>query len=277
MLLPTIFLYILFFIYPVVNGLSYGLYDWSGVSSVRTFVGLKNYINIAVDTQFHTALRNTLVITAVNSALQFLVGFSLAWLALKYKRLGSIFLSVALMPIILSFVSVGVMWTWVYNPSFGLLNSLLNSFGLHSLTAAWTANPNTALLSILLTANWHGAGLYAVIYSAGLRTISPSIYDSMRIDGLSDMQKIRRVVLPMMKQALALSLVLCISASFKIFELVYVLTGGGPGLLTDVISLYLYRYAFSFQAGYASAVAFYLLVIGLLLVLVQLKLLKTEK
>ncbi|MCK4477063.1 sugar ABC transporter permease [Candidatus Bathyarchaeota archaeon] len=278
LLLPTVFLYVLFFIYPVINGLSFGLYQWSGVSPVKTFIGLKNYFSIVVDPQFHVALRNTFVITGVNAVSQFIFGFSLAWLARKYQRVGGIFLSIALIPIILSFVSVGVMWTWIYNPSFGLLNSLLDFLGLHSLTRAWLSNQSTALLSVLVTANWHGVGLYAIIYSAGLRTISPSIYDSMKVDGLSDLQKIRHVVIPMTKAALALSLVITISASFKTFELVYVLTGGGPGRLTDVIALYLYRYAFTFwKAGYASAVALYLIVMGLSLVIIQLKLLHTDR
>jgi multiple sugar transport system permease protein len=99
----------------------------------------------------------------------------------------------------------------------------------------------------------------------------------MKVDGLSDLQKIRRVIWPMMKDTIALALVLVISASFKIFELVYVLTGGGPGRLTDVISIYLYRYYASFQAGYASAVAFYILLIGLVLIIVQFRFLRTEK
>jgi multiple sugar transport system permease protein len=99
----------------------------------------------------------------------------------------------------------------------------------------------------------------------------------MKVDGLSDLQKIRRVIFPMLKDTIALALVLVIAASFKIFELVYVLTGGGPGRLTDVISLYLYRYYASFQAGYASAVAFYMLIISLVLVVIQFKFLRTEK
>lgn len=286
LLLPTLLLYFLFFIYPVINGLSLGLYKYSGVSQVKYFIGLRNYADIAIDPQFHNALKNTFIITAVNSIVQFAVGFSLAWLARKYIRVGSIFLSVALIPIVLSFVSVGLMWTWFYNSSFGLLNGIidflhvnnaLNFVGLPSIPRSLTANPSTALFSVLLTANWHGIGLYAVIYSAGLRSISPSIYDSMKVDGLSDLQKIRRVIFPMLKDTIALALVLVIAASFKIFELVYVLTGGGPGRLTDVISLYLYRYYASFQAGYASAVAFYMLIIGLVLVVIQFKFLRTEK
>ena len=286
LLIPTLAIYILFFIYPVINGLSLGLYKYSGVSQVKYFIGLRNYYVIAMDPQFHNALTNTVVITVVNSLAQFAIGFSLAWLAKKYGRVGSVFLSVALIPIVLSFVSVGLMWQWFYNPSFGLLNALVNFFhvngvltavGLPQIPRSLTANPSTSLLSILLAANWQGIGLYAVIYSAGLRTISPSIYDSMKVDGLSDLQKIRRVIWPMMKDTIALALVLVISASFKIFELVYVLTGGGPGRLTDVISIYLYRYYASFQAGYASAVAFYILLIGLVLIIVQFRFLRTEK
>lgn len=286
LLIPTLAIYILFFIYPVINGLSLGLYKYSGVSQVKYFIGLRNYYVIAMDPQFHNALTNTVVITVVNSLAQFAIGFSLAWLAKKYGRVGSVFLSVALIPIVLSFVSVGLMWQWFYNPSFGLLNALVNFFhvngvltavGLPQIPRSLTANPNTSLLSILLAANWQGIGLYAVIYSAGLRTISPSIYDSMKVDGLSDLQKIRRVIWPMMKDTIALALVLVISASFKIFELVYVLTGGGPGRLTDVISIYLYRYYASFQAGYASAVAFYILLIGLVLIIVQFRFLRSEK
>jgi len=286
LLIPTLTIYILFFIYPVINGLSLGLYKYSGVSQVKYFIGLRNYYVIAMDPQFHNALTNTVVITVVNSLAQFAIGFSLAWLAKKYGRVGSVFLSVALIPIVLSFVSVGLMWQWFYNPSFGLVNALVNFFhvngvltavGLPPIPRSLTANPSTSLLSILLAANWQGIGLYAVIYSAGLRTISPSIYDSMKVDGLSDLQKIRRVIWPMMKDTIALALVLVISASFKIFELVYVLTGGGPGRLTDVISIYLYRYYASFQAGYASAVAFYILLIGLVLIIVQFRFLRTEK
>lgn len=286
LLIPTLTIYILFFIYPVINGLSLGLYKYSGVSQIKYFIGLRNYYVIAMDPQFHNALINTVAITVVNSLAQFAIGFSLAWLAKKYGKVGSVFLSVALIPIVLSFVSVGLMWQWFYNPSFGLINALVNFFhvngaltavGLPTIPRSLTANPSTSLLSILLAANWQGIGLYAVIYSAGLRTISPSIYDSMKVDGLSDLQKIRRVIWPMMKDTIALALVLVISASFKIFELVYVLTGGGPGRLTDVISIYLYRYYASFQAGYASAVAFYILMIGLVLIIVQFKFLRSEK
>jgi ABC-type sugar transport system permease subunit len=286
LLIPTLIIYILFFVYPVFNGLSFGVYKYSGVSQVKYFIGFRNYYEIAADPQFHNALINTVVITIVNSLAQFAVGFSLAWLARKYGRVGSIFLSVALIPIVLSFVSVGLMWQWFYNPSFGLVNALVDFFhvngaltavGLPAIPRSLTANPSTSLFSILLAANWQGIGLYSVIYSAGLRTISPSIYDSMKVDGLSDVQKIRRIIWPMMKDTIALALVLVISASFKIFELVYVLTGGGPGRLTDVISIYLYRYYASFQAGYASAVALYILAIGFALIIIQFRFLRAER
>lgn len=284
LLLPTLFIYVLFFIYPMINGLTFGLYKYTGVSQIKYFIGFKNYFEIANDPLFHNALLNTVIITAVNSAAQFAIGFSLAWLARKYGKVGSIFLSVALIPIVLSFVSVGLMWQWFYNPTFGLVNSLVDFFhingalgfvGLPAIPRSLTSS--APLFSVLLAANWQAIGLYAVIYAAGLRSISPSIYDSLKVDGLSDLQQIRRVIWPMMKDAIALALVLVIAASFKIFELVYVLTGGGPGRATDTIAFYLYRYEASFQAGYASAVALYMLLIGLILVVIQLRFLRQEK
>jgi raffinose/stachyose/melibiose transport system permease protein len=293
LLAPTLALYLVFFVYPVVNGLTFGLYNYDVRSPLHyfifitphaTFVGLSNYINRALDPLFQRALENTIVITAANSIAQLLIGFSLAWLARKYGRIGNVFLSVALIPIVLSFVSVGLMWKWIYNPQFGLLDSLVKFFHVNdalrfvklpTIPVSLPSTASTAVLSVLLASNWQGLGLYAVIYSAGLRTIPPSIYDSMRVDGLSDLQKIRHVVWPMMKDTIALALVLVMSSSFKIFDLVFALTGRGP-TYTDVISVYLYRYLGSGDAGNAAAVAFYMLIIGLALIIVQFRFFRTK-
>ena len=294
LLAPMLALYLVFFVYPVVNGLTFGLYNYDVRSPLHyfifitphaTFVGLSNYINRALDPLFQRALENTIVITAANSIAQLLIGFSLAWLARKYGRIGNVFLSVALIPIVLSFVSVGLMWKWIYNPQFGLLDSLVKFFHVNdalrfvklpTIPVSLPSTASTAVLSVLLASNWQGLGLYAVIYSAGLWTIPPSIYDSMKVDGLSDLQKIRHVVWPMMKDTIALALVLVMSSSFKIFDLVFTLTGRGP-TNTDVISVYLYRYLGSEQAGSAAAVAFYMLIIGLALIVVQFRLFRTKK
>jgi raffinose/stachyose/melibiose transport system permease protein len=202
----------------------------------------------------------------------------MAWLIRKYARLGSILLSIALLPIILSFVSVGLMWSWIYDPSFGLLNTALRFLGLGFLAREWIADPSIALYSILITTVWSGLGLYAVIYSAGLKTIPASIYDSTEIDGLSDFQKIRYVVLPLLKDAIALALILSSSHAFKIFDVVWVLTGGGPAFKTETLALNLYRYAFEkWQAGYASAIGVFLFLFSLPLAIIQFKLLRTKR
>jgi raffinose/stachyose/melibiose transport system permease protein len=274
MVLPAILLYAIFFIFPVLEGLTWGFYNWEVVSPTKTYVGLSNLTYLASNSDFQRALINTLIITAVFSVAQLVIGFSLAWLARKTPHLGDIFMKVALLPFILSFVAIGVMWHWIYDPNFGLLNGLLNSVGLHSLTTEWTANTQTALFSVILANIWGGMGLFAVIYSAGLQTIPQSIYDAMKVDALSDLQKIRRVVLPYMKDAISLSLVLAISSSFQIFALVYVLTASGPGLLTDVLSTALYRTAFKDgQAGLACAIGMVMFLFSMAIVVVQVKLL----
>jgi len=293
LLAPTLALYLLFFVYPIINGLTMGFYNYNVATPLNYFVfftphakyvGLQNFIFIGQDPVFQRALENTLIIVVANSVAQFLIGFGLAWLAKKYGKVGDVFLSVALIPIVLSFVSVGLMWKWIYDPSFGLLDSLIGFLHINSalkfirlptIPSSLPSNPSTALLSILLASNWQGIGLYAVIYSAGLRTISPSIYDSMKVDGLSDLQKIRRVVWPMMKETIALALILVTAASFKIFDLVFALTGMGP-TPNDVISVYLYRDLGAGLAGSAAAVAFYMVIIGLALIVIQFRLFRTR-
>lgn len=278
MVLPAILLYAIFFVFPVFEGLLWGFYNWQIVSPTKTFVGLSNLTYLLSNLDFRRALLNTLIITAVFSVAQLVVGFSLAWLAHKTPRLGDLFLKVALLPFILSFVAIGVMWHWIYDPNFGLINGVLNFAGLNALTTAWTANSQTALASVILADIWGGMGLFAIIYSAGLQTIPQSIYDAMKIDALSELQKIRRVILPYMKDAISLSLVLAISGSFQIFALVFVLTSSGPGLLTDVLSTDLYRTAFKdWQAGLACAIGIFMFLFSMVIVIIQLRLLRGGK
>ena len=274
MVLPAILLYAIFFVFPVFEGLLWGFYNWQIISPTKTFVGLSNLTYLLSNSDFQRALFNTLIITAVFTVAQLVIGFSLAWLARKTPHLGDLFMKVALLPFILSFVAIGVMWHWIYDPNFGLINGALNYVGLHALTTDWTANPQTALGSVIMADIWGGMGLFAVIYSAGLQTIPQSIYDAMKVDALSDLQKIRRVILPYMKDAISLSLVLAISGSFQIFALVFVLTSSGPGLLTDVLSTDLYRTAFTdWQAGLACAIGIFMFLFSMAIVVIQLKLL----
>jgi ABC-type sugar transport system permease subunit len=275
MIAPALIFYFIFLAYPVVNGFWLSLHRWSGVSPVMTFTGLENYVKLLFDPFFQRALKNTLIIAFAGLAIRFVGGFSLAWIAVGYRKMGNVFLSVALMPFVVSFVAIGIMWAWIYDPSFGLINSFLKFVGLGFLARPWLGEPTTALIAIIVTSSWQSIGLYALIYAVGLQRISQSIYDSIKIDGLSTLQGIRHVILPMLKPVIAVGFVLAMSASFKIFDLVYVLTERGPAFSTDVLATYLYDSAFDkWMAGYASAIGFYLFIFCLVLVVIQLKLIR---
>ncbi|KUO42212.1 MAG: hypothetical protein APU95_05465 [Hadesarchaea archaeon YNP_N21] len=278
MLIPVFLFYFIFRIYPIMQGIYLGFFEWSGISPQKNFVGLSNFINLLYDPQFRLALQNTLVITFTCVAVQLSLGFSLAWLSVKYRKIGRVFQSVALFPYLISLVIVGTIWTWIFDPSIGLLNSLLKGIGLGSLTRAWLGEIGIALLAVLITMNWQGFGLYVILFSVGLGTIPRAIYDSSKVDGLSDFQTAKHIIIPMLKEVFVVGFILIVAASFKTFELIYIMTGGGPAYSTDVLASYLYRSSFEMlKAGYGSAIASYMLIFCILIAIFYIRTVKAKE
>jgi len=266
MLVPAVLFYSIFRIYPILQGIYLSFFRWSGISPQKEFIGLSNFISLFSDPQFYLAFKNTLIITIVCIVAQLSIGFILAWLSLKHFLVGRIFQSVVLLPYLTSLVIVGTIWTWIFDPSIGILNNLLELIGLASLKQVWLGNPGTALLSILIAMNWQGFGLYVILFGVGLETISKSLYESAKVDGLSDFQTIRYVILPMLKEVIFVGFILIVTTSFKTFELIYIMTGGGPAYSTEVLAFYLYRSTFEMlKAGYGSAIANVMLIITLII------------
>jgi len=278
MLIPVFLFYFIFRIYPIMQGIYLGFFEWSGISPQKNFVGLSNFINLLYDPQFRLALQNTLVITFTCVAVQLSLGFSLAWLSVKYRKIGRVFQSIALFPYLISLVIVGTIWTWIFDPSIGLLNSLLKGIGLGSLTRAWLGEIGIALLAVLITMNWQGFGLYVILFSVGLGTIPRAIYDSSKVDGLSDFQTAKHIIIPMLKEVFVVGFILIVAASFKTFELIYIMTGGGPAYSTDVLASYLYRSSFEMlKAGYGSAIASYMLIFCILIAIFYIRTVKAKE
>lgn len=266
MLVPAVLFYSIFRIYPILQGIYLSFFRWSGISPQKEFIGLSNFISLFSDPQFYLAFKNTLIITIVCIVAQLSIGFILAWFSLKHFLVGRIFQSVVLLPYLTSLVIVGTIWTWIFDPSIGILNNLLELIGLASLKQVWLGNPGTALLSILIAMNWQGFGLYVILFGVGLETISKSLYESAKVDGLSDFQTIRYVILPMLKEVIFVGFILIVTTSFKTFELIYIMTGGGPAYSTEVLAFYLYRSTFEMlKAGYGSAIANVMLIITLII------------
>jgi len=269
--------YFIFFLYPMIDSLIIGFYRWSGISPKMDFVWIDNYIRLIFDEYLRSALINTLIFTFAAIFLHTVIGFAFAWLAFKHRRTGRLFISIVYIPMVVSFVAVGLMWRWIYDPNIGFLTQFFKSIKLEALAAPWLANKTTALIGIILTGTWYGVGFSTIVFSAGLRAIPQSMFDSAKIDGLSDLQAIRHVILPQLKEVIAVIFIFIAASSLKTFDLIWALTGGGPARDTEVVSLFMYQEAFaSMKAGYASAAGIILFLAGILLVVIYLRITRVK-
>lgn len=261
-LLPGLLLYVLFVLVPVVQTIILGSMEWSGMGAKR-FVGLQNYAELFGDPIFFQSLANNATLVLFIMVLPTLLGLFLATIIeLNNFTSRKVFEVAFFMPYILSLVVVGVIWRWIYNPAFGVLNVLLTKMGLPFLTQAWLGDSQTALASVGITGTWVHYGFAMVIFLAGYRKISPDLYDAIALDGGGGWAKFRHVALPSLTNEIMVVSVYLFINSLKTFDLVYVMTKGGPGYATNVLSLYVFKNAFQYNRnGYAAALAVTLMII----------------
>ncbi len=261
-LLPFMLLFIVFKAGPVIASLVLSFTSYDALSP-PVWVGLANYRDILLGTEaatrlFWRAVANTLYFTVGQVSLEALTGLGLAILVNSRALRGrTIWRTAYYLPVVTSTVAVSMVWLWMYNPQVGLLNSMLRSLGLPTLT--WLSDPKLAMPSIIAVAVWQGAGWSMLIYLAGLQSIPESFYESARIDGASGWQQFRHVTVPLlMPVTLFIVIMSCISA-LQVFAQVYVMTQGGPLNATITVTYHIWNNAFRFyRLGYASAMAFLL-------------------
>lgn len=274
-LLPALFIFGIFFIYPNIEILYLSLFKWAGVSPNKVFIGLINYIDMFGDSEFWISLIHTLVIAGQSIVIQIPIALVLAIL-LNRRMIGSgLYSTIIFLPMVVSLVSVGIIWTWIYDPEFGVLNNILALLGLKSWQAAWLGNVKTAFISVLIVINWIYIGLYTIILMSGLKGISPEIFDAAKVDGFSEFKITTKIRVPLLKEVIGVIVIMCISGSFKSFDLIWVMTGGGPVNSTEIVTTYLYRMAFRrLQSGYASSIGVMIFLICLVIILFQLRMMK---
>ncbi|MER9938851.1 sugar ABC transporter permease [Mesorhizobium sp. M0088] len=265
MILPAAILFGLFYLWPFVNGFWLSLHNWDGFSD-PTWAGISNYKRLVHDRIFLGALRNNLIFVVAVVVLKNVLGLGLA-LLLNRALLGrTFFRAAAFVPVTMSFVAVGLLWSWIYNPVFGLLNSGLDLIGLAGLKRSWLGDADIALYSIIVVDVWKWLGFHAVIYLAGLQTIPSELYESAKMDGAGPLQRFRHVTVPMMMPIIFINTILGLSGAFvRNFDIVYVLTKGGPNHATEVVLTYMMSKAFQDGAmSYAAAIGYVLfMIVGL--------------
>lgn len=259
--LPSLLLIMAMIYIPIVLTGYYGLMDWDGIGAM-TFVGLANYSTLVKDPMFWQSAYHSLLL-AVFSGLS-LIGYLLIALVLSGKIKGAnLFRKIYLIPMLLSSVAIAQLWLKIYHPSNGVLNSFLTGVGITD-APSWLAEPSMVLYALFVPIIWQYAGFYILIYYAALKNIPESLVEAARIDGAGAMSIAFRIKLPLIVEVIKVTIVLAIVGSLKYFDLIYVMTDGGPNGASEVMASYMYHQAFrGFDFGYGSAIGFSLLLICL--------------
>ncbi|MCC6396920.1 MAG: sugar ABC transporter permease [Bacteroidetes bacterium] len=270
---PTLLVFSLFVVFPVVFSFFLSFHKWNMFSAEQAFVGFDNYAAILVNPEFWSVLSNTALYTLGTVPLNMVIALAAAYV-LNKKIIGRRILRTAFfLPVVMSPVAAAVIWRWVYEPNFGLLNYGLSVFGIPSVN--WLNDPTAAMFALILMGVWKSFGVNLVLFSAGLQGIPEQYYEAAQIDGAGKVRQFWNITLPLLSPTTFFILVMSIISSFQVFDTVYVLTSGGPLGSTKVLVFYLYENAFKyFEMGYASAVAYLLFAIVFVLTLVQVKYLR---
>lgn len=278
MLAPAAVLFSLFFLWPFLRGLWISLTRWDGFSA-PVFIGVANYAKLLGDRLFLGALENNLIFVVLILLLKNVLGLGLAILLDRAIFLRGPIRAAVFIPVTLSFAATGLLWSWIYNPVFGLLNAALDGLGLSALKLSWLGDADIALYSIIVVDVWKWLGFHAVIYLAGLQTIPDELYEAARIDGAGAVKRFRHITLPLMMPVILINIILGLSGAFvRNFDIVQVLTQGGPNHATEVVMTYMVKTAFQDgNMGYASAMGYALFLIVALSCVLLLGLMRRSK
>ncbi|MFD1178209.1 carbohydrate ABC transporter permease [Paenibacillus puldeungensis] len=274
---PALLLYVVFTIAPALGGVWYSLTNWNGLNPSYDLVGLANYIEALMDDKYFVdSIWFTLKFVLYMVVLQNALALLLAVLVESRRKSKVLFRTIFFMPNMLSLIIGGFMWVFIFTK---VLPSIAESTGLTFLDQSWIGDPSLSFYSILILSLWGGVGYLMVIYIAALQGVPEHLREAAAIDGAHAFQIFRHVTLPMIYPALTIGVFLTLSSSFKVFDAVFALTGGGPGRSTQVIAINIVEEAFRYQQryGYASAKAIILFLIVLLITLVQLWVMKRRE
>jgi len=261
--------YIVVVIYPLASSFYYSFTDWNGFSEQYNFVGLDNFERMRTDRLFRGALKNTLVWTVAAVVVPTSIGLLIALALHERGLLSRLYKSLFYLPICLSLVVIGQVWIWIYQPGFGLLNIVLEKIGLSEYTRAFLADPDTALESVIAAWSWQQVALAMVIFLAGLTAVPRELTEAAEIDGAGYWRTVRHVIIPLLRPASVIVIALSVINSLKSFDILYMMTRGGPFHSSDNLAMMMYNESFQkYRMGYGSAIAVVLFLITLVVIVV---------
>ncbi|KQB91677.1 sugar ABC transporter permease [Geobacillus sp. PA-3] len=242
-----------------------------------TFVGLANFVELLKDSDFWNSVKNNILVVLASVFGQVPIALLIAILLNRKLKGSRLFRTIGFLPVVLSTVVISITWNLVYNSKYGLINEFLRSIGLDFLTQNWLGDPDLALYSVLVVIVWQFVGLYLIIFLAALQNIPNEVLESAKIDGASEWVTTWKITIPMIWDTILVAIVLCISGSLKTFDLIYVMTNGGPAHSTEVMAIYMFNETFkNFNYGYGSAVSVFIFLFSLVLIVIVRKLFKLK-
>lgn len=268
LLLPNLLGFLIFTLFPVVAAFLLSFTEYDMMSPIK-WIGLGNYFELLNDSTFKQVLINTLYYSVFTVPIGATISLFLAIALDRRTKLVKFYRAVYFLPVISSMVAVAMVWQWIYNPEFGLINYLLSLVGIKG--PSWLTDTVWAMPAIIVVNIWKGLGFNMLLFLAGLQGISNSYYEAADIEGARWWTKFTRITLPLLSPTTFFVLVMSFISSFQVFDSVFLMTGGGPGRSTSVLVHYLYQNAFQyFRMGYASALAYVLFFLVFLVTLIQL-------
>jgi raffinose/stachyose/melibiose transport system permease protein len=263
-MLPALIIYIGLALVPIGMSFYYSFFNWDGLSPMK-FLGLDNFISTLKDTVFWKGVQNNIFMMITGIFGQMPLGLLFAILLNRSLKGMKVYRSMLFLPVIISAVIVSIIWGMVFKIESGLLNGLLGLVGLESWKQDWLGSPKLGMLSVSITYLWQNYGFYMVIFLAALQNISEEIKEAAVMDGAVGWKHFWHVTLPMLKETIWVTLIFAISNSFRVFDLIYVMTAGGPAHNTEVMTIYMYNNAFqNMNFGYGSAVSILILLFSLI-------------
>lgn len=269
MIFPAYFVFSVFILIPIGFVVYYSLTNFN-LYSIPEFVGAKNYLTLLKDGDFLISVKNTLVYTAFTLFPQLAIGLLFAIMLYRKSKLIPFFRTAFYLPNVMSMVCMSMVWLWIYDPTYGLLNTLLKQFGFS--TQQWLQDPKLALPCVIIMGIWKNCGYSMVIFLSGLTSIPDSLYEAASLDGAGFIKKFQYVTWPMLKPTTFFLLVTGIVNSFSVFEQINIMTSGGPLNRTTTIVHQIYRRGFlEFKMGYASAMSVVLLIFSIIVTMLVFK------
>ncbi len=260
-LLPTLIIMIVFVYHPIVENFRSSLYNWNTFSGQENwrYVGLDNYRRVFDDPIFYTSIKNNIWYAVISVAVQ--VCFSLGLAALLESTLlsrfsSSFFRTVLFLPSVLAVTIIGITWMLMLNPSTGLVNQVLDEIGLAAVKHTWLGEEGTAIFSVIGVSQWQWTGYVMILFIVAIQAIPHELYEAARIDGANGLQQFWHITVPGVRETFLVMTTITVIGAFKVFDIVWVMTAGGPNHASEVLGNYLYRVGFrNDEMGYASALA----------------------